>query len=209
MAAAGAAPDPTRPAFPRARWVAVAWLGFWVPAYAVNYGLGNFLALCDVAVVVTVAGLWAGSPLLLSTQALSALLVQVAWVVDVAHRLLLGRHLVGGTEYMWDGSIPLWLRLLSLFHAALPVVLVWALRRVGYDRRALPVQTALAAALFALSRLTDPAKNLNYAFREPFRGLALEPWPLHVAFLTGSLFLLAYWPTHLALARLFRARSRP
>jgi hypothetical protein len=42
--------------FPRARWAALAWLGIWFPTYAVVYGFGNFVHVCDVAVILTCAG---------------------------------------------------------------------------------------------------------------------------------------------------------
>src|SRR5207237_288632 len=61
--------------FPRLRWAALLWLSLWVPAYASVWGLSNFLHLCDVAVILTCAGLWSGSALLLSSQAVSSILI--------------------------------------------------------------------------------------------------------------------------------------
>ena len=144
------APGPS--AFPRLRWIALAWLLVWTPAYAYGYGWANFLNLCDLAVILTCAGLWLGSPLLLSTQAVSSLVVLLVWDLDVAWRAITGRHLIGGTEYMWDARFPLALRLLSLFHVVWPPLLWWALRRVGYDKRALLAQSAFAlVVLIAVS----------------------------------------------------------
>ena len=57
-------------AFRRLRWAAAAWLAVWVPAYASFWGPRNFLLLCDVAVILTCAGLWLGSPLLLSSRSM-------------------------------------------------------------------------------------------------------------------------------------------
>ena len=57
------------PAFPLLRWWALAWLAVYAPAYAVAYGFANFLFLCNVGVFIVVAGLWFGSALLLSSQA--------------------------------------------------------------------------------------------------------------------------------------------
>ncbi|MFL5373599.1 MAG: hypothetical protein ACJ78T_06385, partial [Myxococcales bacterium] len=59
--------------FPRARWAALLWLLVWMPVYASVWGFANFLHLCDVAVILTCAGLWTGSALLLSSQAVSSL----------------------------------------------------------------------------------------------------------------------------------------
>jgi len=119
-------------------WLKVAytaWMLVWVPAYWVHNGPANFLWFCDLASFVLAAALWMESALLVSSQAVGVLLVQVLWTVDVAARLLLGFHPIGGTQYMFDPARPLWVRLLSLFHVAMPVLLVWGLWRLGYHRR--------------------------------------------------------------------------
>ena len=137
-------------AFPVARWLALAWLAVWVPAYWSFYGPVVFLNLCDIAIVLTCVGLWRGSALLLSSQAVSSLVVDLAWVLDLAWRALAGRHLIGGTEYMWDGAYPWWVRALSLFHVVLPIVLVWSIRRVGYNRRAPFLQIGIVLVVAVL-----------------------------------------------------------
>jgi hypothetical protein len=123
------------PGFPRLRWAAAAFLAVYLPGYALAYGLANFVFLCNLSVILAGVGIWTRSRLLLSSQAVASLLVGLAWTADVAFRLLSGRYLIGATAYMWDGQWPLFTRLLSLYHVALPVVLVLALRRIGYDAR--------------------------------------------------------------------------
>ncbi len=197
-------------AFPRMRWAALAWLAVWIPAYASVWGPRNFLHLCDVAVLLTCAGLWLGSPLLLSSQAVSSILADAVWdavwAVDAGSRLFLGRHLFGGTEYLWDASFPLAVRLLSLFHLVWPALLLWSLGRVGYDRRGFGLQIAIAGALLVVSRFAGRAENLNFAFRDPIWGLSLEPAPLHLAATLAFLVAVFYLPTHLALSRAFGRR---
>jgi hypothetical protein len=177
----------TGPVFPIARWAALAWLAAWIPAYWSFYGPVVFLNLCDIAVIMTCAGLWLGSARLLSMSAVSSLIVDLAWVADLAWRGITGRHLIGGTEYMWDPSYPGWLRALSLFHLALPVVLVWSVRRVGYDRRAPWLQLALAAVVLVVSRLLAPAENPNFAFADPIAGRSWGPAPVHLAVILAGL----------------------
>jgi len=189
--------------FPRLRWAALLWLSLWVPAYASVWGFSNFLHLCDVTVILTCVGLWSGSALFLSSQAVSSLLIDLLWDVDAATRLFTGRHLLGGTEYLWDPGFPLAVRLLSLFHLVWPVLLVWSLRRVGYDRRGFWLQVALASVLLVAARFTDPRLNINFAFRDPIFHRSLGPAPLHLAVSILGLAVLVYLPVHLALARLF------
>ncbi|MBI3670154.1 MAG: hypothetical protein HY237_10290 [Acidobacteria bacterium] len=195
------------PVFPRMRWVALLWLAIWVPAYGHVWGWANFLHICDVAVILTGIGLWRGDALLLSSQAVSSIVADLAWCADAAWRLFFGRHLVGGTEYMWDARFPLWVRLLSLFHAFLPVLLLWALHRVGYDRRGWLVQSALAALLLVISRFFGATINLNYAFVDPLFHRSWGPPPVHLAIIFWGMIALIYWPTHLALAKFFPQRG--
>ena len=202
--------EPGPHAFPRARWVALAWLLLWAPAYARGYGWANFLHLCDLAVILTCLGLWRGSPLLLSMQALSSLVIDVSWDLDLAFKALTGGHLIGGTEYMWDARFPLGLRLLSLFHVVGPPLVWWAVRRVGYDRRALVAQALFAVVVLAASRVVLPAANINFAQRDPFTGRSWGPAPVHLGLTAIALVGLVYAPTHALLRRMMpRPRSRP
>jgi len=194
---------------PRAwRWAALLWLVVWLPAYATTWGWRNFLALCDVAVILTCAGLWFRSALLLSSQALAAIMAGALWAIDVAARLLAGGHLFGGTEYMWDARVPLLVRLLSLFHLLLPLVLVAALRRTGYDRRGFWLQFALTAPLLVASRWLGAGKNLNYALTDPLLHRQWGPVPLHLLAMWIGTALVVYLPTHLLLARWLPAARR-
>lgn len=190
-----------RSVFPVARWSGLAWLAVWIPAYWSFYGPAVFLNLCDIAVVLTCVGLWRGSALLLSSQAVSSLVVDLAWVLDLAWRGIVGRHLIGGTEYMWDPGYPAWLRVLSLFHVALPAVLIWSLRRVGYDRRAPWLQIGIAAVVLAASRAVGAAENSNFAFADPLFGRSWGPAPVHLAVILGGLAVV-YRLTDLVLCRI-------
>ena len=190
------------PDFPRLRWAAAAFLALYVPGYALAYGLANFLFLCNLSVILAGVGIWTGNRLLLSSQAVAILLVGVAWAVDVASRLLTGSHLIGATAYMWDPRWPLFARLLSLYHVALPVVLVSALRRVGYDPRGYWLQSAIAIVAVAAGRLFGPAANINYAFVDPLLKRTWGGPVTHVAAVAGFLVLLVYPLTHVLLARL-------
>jgi len=193
------------PTFPVLRWFSLLWMVVWFPAYFRVWGWANLLHLCDVAVILAFLGIWLANPLLLSSQAVSSLAAGLFWILDVGWRLVTGRFLIGGTDYMWDSRYPLWVRLLSTFHIGLPVVLLWTLRRVGYDRRALALQAAIAALLLIISRFLSAELNLNYAYRDPLFHRAWGPAPVHLAMIFIPLVVLIYWPTHLLLRWLFRA----
>lgn len=189
------------------RWAALFWLLTWFPLYAWNWGWQNMLHLCDVSVVVACLGLWLRQSLLVSSQALLAPLVGVAWGLDVFWQLAFGYHLVGGTEYMWDSNHPLWIRLLSCFHLVLPVVLLRAVQILGYARQALLFQTAITAALLIPSRFLSPQLNMNYAFQDPLLHRAWGPAPVHLAVILAGCVVIFFWPTHAVLVRIFPAAS--
>ena len=191
--------------FPVLRWVSLLWMAVWFPAYFHFWGWANLLHLCDVAVILSFIGIWWANPLLLSSQAVSSLAAGLFWLLDVGWRLTTGRYLIGGTDYMWDARYPLWVRLLSSFHVGLPLVLLWTVRRVGYDKRALGLQAAIAGVLLIVSRFLSAEINMNYAYRDPVFNRAWGPAPVHLAAAFIIIVGLVYWPTHLLLSWIFRA----
>jgi hypothetical protein len=193
---------------PWLRFAAFAWLVFYIPTYWRYWGLANFLHLCDVAVLLTSIGILVNSPVLISSQAVSSLVIDALWLLDAAWRLILRRHPIGGTEYLFNESYPLWLRLMSLFHIVLPVLLIWALRRMGYDRRALLFQSAVMILLFIAARFTNPSENINFVFTAPIFNRQLGPAPVHVAVSILFMVFVIYLPTHLLLKKLFPLPNR-
>ncbi|HWF38003.1 MAG TPA: hypothetical protein VG322_05755 [Candidatus Acidoferrales bacterium] len=131
------------------------------------------------------------------------MLVDAVWALDALSRLFFGRHLIGGTEYLFDGHYPLWVRLLSLFHAAIPLLLLWALQRLRYDPRGLALQCLIAFLAFGAARFTNPTKNMNFAFADPFFHWVWGPGAVHAFVNTLFMLLVVYLPTHLVLKRFF------
>jgi len=190
-------------AFTVLSWVALFWLLAWLPIYTWVWGWQNMMHICDIGVILACLGLWLQKPLLISSQALNSLFAGVLWGLDVGWRLATGHHLVGGTEYMWDSHYALWIRLLSTFHLVLPLALLWAMRVLGYDRRALGLQSAIMAAVLIFSRFLPPDLNMNYAFQDPLLHRAWGPAPLHLAVILAGSVVLLFWPTHLLLKFVF------
>jgi hypothetical protein len=198
-------PHPAKPQFPTwLRVIALLWLAAWIPIYWYIWGASSFLFLCDIAVLLTCIGIWTNSPLLISSQAVSSLVVDSFWIIDVAWMLAAHRHVLGGTEYFFDSHYPLWVRSISLFHVILPVALILALRRVGYDPRGFRLQALISAAAIIASRFAGAGRNINFAFTDPFLRRSIGPAPVHVAFIVAVLVGAIYFPTHLLLSRVFR-----
>jgi hypothetical protein len=208
---------PSIPVNPAARsiplWLKIActvFVAVLVPVYWHNYGPTNFLYFCDIALLLTVAGMWMENALLISMCCVGILLPQALWCVDFVV-VLCGGHLTGMTDYMVKPT-SLFLRGLSLFHGWLPFLLFFLVKRTGYDRRALPLWTVLAWALCFISYfwLPGPAdvpndltpRNVDFVFgmSETTAQTFMSP-PLYFVTWLAGLALVVYLPTHLLLRR--------
>ena len=177
-----------------------------VPAYWHEYGPANFLWGSNIALLVTLVALWTENRLLPSMMALAVLVPELGWIVDFAVRLSLGQEAIpiGGTRYMFDPGIPLWIRGLSLYHIALPIVLVWLLHRFGYRRRALFWQTLFLWLVLPVTyAVSDPAASINWVHGFGSSPQTMMPGPVFVLLLMALFPLALYLPMHLLLGRLF------
>jgi hypothetical protein len=182
-----------------------------VPVYWANYGPTNFLYFCDVALFLTLAAVWMESALLASMAAVGIVLPQLVWVLDFTAGLC-GVKLLGMTAYMFDEKRSLFLRGLSLFHGWLPFLLLFLVKRLGYDKRAFPAWWTLAWALvlFCYAFMPGPMPNaatpVNINYVHGMSDDAAQTWmpPLAwLATLMAGLPALLYFPTHLALKKWF------
>jgi len=182
-------------------WLKLAWTAWilvWAPLYWKHYGAQNFLYFCDLGNLLITAGLWLESRLILSWQAVSLLVFQTLYTVDLIAAFAFGIHPIGGTEYMFDPATPLAVRLIGLYHLAVPVLLLWAVKRLGYDQNALKYQIVTTCVVVPINYFWRSEYNVNFA-----RGIGHEQhlmpgW----AYLLGYLVvapLLVYWPTYRAL----------
>ncbi|NGP52278.1 membrane-associated protein [Thioalkalivibrio sp. XN8] len=171
--------------------------------YWPRHGPANFLWFSDVAFIGAVPAMWLESGLLAGVLACMALLPEILWNVDYASRLLLRRRITGLTEYMFDPSIPRWLRTVSLFHVPLPLVLVWLVAAYGYPPESLFWSVIAGAVILALSRIfSSKEKNINWVFGPAMVQHRVRP-ATYLLLLYLSFLLLVFVPTHLVLLRLF------
>jgi TRAP-type mannitol/chloroaromatic compound transport system permease small subunit len=186
-----------------------------VAVYWSSYGPTNFLYFCDVALLLTLAGIWLESALLVSMCCVGILLPQLFWLVDFLCQMS-GHSLTGLTAYMFSPTLTLFARGLSLFHGWLPIMLVWLVCRLGYDRRALRAWSVLAAALvlfsyFFLPRsgavLANPNIPVNVDYVYGFSDKEPQHWlnqTLYVAVYLAALWGVVFLPTHAVLKRIVR-----
>jgi hypothetical protein len=180
-----------------------------VPVYWLEKGPANFLWLSDIALLASVVALWLENRFLASMMAVGALLPELAWNLDFFLRLVTGVDVIGlnGTGYMFGNRYSALFKFFSLFHVILPLLLLWMVYRLGYDRRAVYAQTLLIWVVLPLCYLaTDSERNLNWVF-----GIGNPPqtWvsgPVYLLLLMGAYPLLVLMPTHFVLKSLFKER---
>lgn len=187
-----------------------AFMAVLVPVYWYYYGPTNFLYFCDVALLITLVGLWIESPLLISMCAVGILAPQALWVIDFLANFI-GIKITGMTDYMFEQHRSLFLRGLSLFHGWLPFFLALLVWKLGYDRRGLPAWTGLAWVLLLICFFFMPPPdpnagltpvNINYVWG--MSDSAAQTWVPAAVWLIGLMVAmpaLLFAPTHYVLAR--------
>lgn len=173
------------------------WMAAWVPVILFTHGVQNFWWLCNIAQFIVLYAVWRPSVLLVSSQAGTAVLVGVVWMLDIAVALALGGSVTGITDYMFDPGIPLIARLSSTYHVWLPVFLVWLCWYNGYDRRGVWLQCVIGTlAILGAWLVSEPVRNVNYAFAPIGIEQTWMPHGVYVVLLTVATALLIYWPGH-------------
>jgi hypothetical protein len=195
-----------------------AYLAVLIPVYWHYYGPTNFLYFCDIALIVTLIGIWPENALLISKCCVGILVPQFVWLADFGSNLC-GVPLTGMTDYMFDPSHSLFLRALSLFHGWLPLLLVYLVFKTGYDRRALASWTVLAWIVLPICFFLMPRPtahpglipvNINYVFgTSDYAAQTLVPAYVWFAALMIGLPLLVYVPTHIVLRRVVPGVQAP
>src|ERR1700683_4645931 len=192
-------------------WLKIAWtvwLMAWAPVYLRQYGAQNFLFFCDIGNVLIGIGLWLESALIFSWVACGVLLFQSLYLIDLAGALVAHGHVIGGTEYIFESGLPLMIRILSLFHVATPPLLLWAIWRLGYDRRGRKLQTLTAWIVVPINYFWRPAMDVNWARGLFFHEQHVVPGWAYLLIYLVAMPLVVYLPTHLLLEWLSRRWKR-
>jgi len=177
-----------------------------VPIYWRQYGPANFLWFSDIALLVMVPALWLENSLLASMMAVSIIFFEAIWNIDFFTRLATGTSLTGLSAYMFDPKIPLFIRALSCFHIVLPLLLLWTIQRLGYDRHAFVYQTILGLVVLLLSYLSsNPRENVNWVYGFGETPQTVLPAPVFLLLVMLLFPIIIYLPSHFLFAKLFRA----
>ena len=179
------------------------WVMVVIPPYFLHYGAANFLWFSDLALFGMVPALWLEDRRLMSAVAVWIALPEIPWNIDYFGRMLTGRKLLGLSQYMFDKRNPRWIRALSLFHVWMPPLLVWSVKRLGYDRRALlPAVVAGEAVLAASYALAPPEDNVNWVRGPGEKPQRKIPRGLYLCGVMLLFPLCVWWPAHKLLRRL-------
>lgn len=184
-----------------------AWMMFWVPVVLINQGPQNFLWLCNLAQFITLYAIWTADRLLIASQVGVVTVVGIGWTLDVGVGLALGDSPTGLTAYMFSDQVALSVRLSSLYHVFLPMVLIAAVWCIGYDRRGPWVQCGIGAvAVIGAWLFTEPEHNVNWMYYLPGSEQTWVPDPLWALILIVGYPALLYFPGHWLVLRLMPGR---
>lgn len=157
------------------RYVFSAWCAAWLVSYGLFFGPQFLLWFCCIANLYLLVGLWRRSALWFSLAAISVLPIQLLYIAELVTRIALGVRLHGATDYVFDASIPLAIRALSSFHVFAPALMLYGLRRFGYDRRAFGLQNVLATGVLCASYFWfDPETQTNDAIMPTVAGVPFD-----------------------------------
>lgn len=175
-----------------------AWMVFWVTVVLTHSGPQNFFWLCNMAQFIILYAVWSGHRLLLSSQAGLVCLVGLGWTVDFIVALALGGDsLTGFTAYMFSDELAPIARATSLYHVFLPPFVLWAIWRIGYDRRGPWLQCAIGAVgVIGAWLFTEPYRNVNWIYEVFGIEQTWMPMPLWIALLLILFPLALYFPGH-------------
>jgi hypothetical protein len=189
-----------------------------VPVYLYYYGWTNFLYFCDIAVILTLIGIWIESPRLISMCAIGIIVPQMIWLVDFVGTAI-GHPVVGMTAYMFEAQRSLFLRGLSTFHGWLPLLLIYLTWKLGYDRRGLLAWTVLAWVLILICFFFMPPPdpnagltpvNINYVWG--LSDAAAQTWMHPYLWLVGVMMvmmpIICFLPVHALFVRLMPEAQR-
>jgi hypothetical protein len=137
-------------------------------------------------------------------QALSVTLLETVWLFDFLIGLIVGRSPIGLSAYMFDPKVPRSIRVLSLFHVAMPFLFPYLVWWLGYDPRALSIRTVSCwVVLLTCYSFTEPGRNINRVFgpgEQPQRRMSPR---LYLLLLMAFFPICVYLPSHFLFERLF------
>ncbi len=171
--------------------------------YIYEYGVVNFLWFSDIAFFVMVPALWFQNRFLSSMMAIGILPIEALWTIS----LFSGGSFLGIANYMYDPALPLWLRLLSLFHFLMIASIIYMIVRFGYDRRALIPQIILGLFVILLThKFSSRVENINMIFPpEDIAPFISEG--TYFILMPAVLVILVIIPAHFLLKRFFPIKS--
>jgi hypothetical protein len=130
----------------------------------ITYGPANILWISDITLLLAYFATIFQSRFLSSMAILQGLFFESMWVIALLISLIAPMDFAL-IKYMYDSSIPIWIRCISLFHLILPPYLVWLLYRFGYTKKALPLQIGINwIVIFLTWAVSKPSANINFVY---------------------------------------------
>jgi hypothetical protein len=133
--------------------------------------------------------------------------LELFWCLDFFIHLLTPYNPFHVADYMFTDTYTLFVRLLSLFHIAVVIILIAYLKKWRYNPRALYASIIFFwATIIGTYLFTDPAKNINFVFSPieyHWTWISSFGWLL---FLMTVPLVVVVFPMHFLLKKLFSSK---
>jgi hypothetical protein len=172
-----------------------------VPAYYRHFGPTNFLWFSDIALLIMFIEVWLCTGILTSMMAVGALLFELGWNGMFTYQIIVGNTNPNFICNILTPGFPILFRILPLFHIFLPIIIIYMLKKLGYDKRAIWYQSIFGILVLCIAHMaTTKPQNIDwtYAFNNsPYTNLP-QPWNFIIVIL---LFMLFYQFSHFLLSK--------
>lgn len=174
-----------------------------IPVYWYNYGVQNFLWLCDCGMIFTLIALLSHNTLTMSFIAVLGFMGELVWNIDFFAQLLWQHKGFNLATYMFDRQWSLPLRSLSLFHVFLPFIWIFYLHEFGYDPEAVYYAIPFYwINIITVYKFTSIQENINWVFLPQLNHWRMKPiiWLLLLAVAYPLVVII---PTHFVFKVIF------
>jgi hypothetical protein len=161
-----------------------------------SYSIESYLWLCKINLFLTIFGILFKNKLLISMAFVGGLARFSIWNLSFIINLFTNYNLFNVTAYIFSLGTSLTIKIISLYHIFLPIILIFFLKKIGYDSRAFIFSTILYWFVIIITYFfTIKSNNINFVFCASTYNWSIsdQQWVIFLLIFEPILFIL---PVH-------------